>query len=62
MYRLSQNILNKSLNKYWSMWLESIIASANCIHKEFYTHKVHNSKKNTGKESLSLMKNTLTFK
>jgi hypothetical protein len=44
------------------MWLESIIASANCIHKEFYAHKVYNSKKITGKEWLISLKNALTFR
>jgi hypothetical protein len=44
------------------MRLESIIASANCIHKEFYAKKVYNNNKNTGKESLLVLKSTLTFK
>jgi len=44
------------------MWLQSVIPSANFSHKEFYAHKVYNSKKNTDEESLLLLKNTLTFK
>jgi hypothetical protein len=44
------------------MSLESIILSADLIYKEFYTHKIYNSTKNTGKESLLVLKNTLTFR